>query len=352
TLHADGELFDCIFINNSAGLFGGAITTGLSTDDISVNMTNCYFENNSAPHGGAILIKGENVHVIDSIFKDNKAKTSYGGAIYILGKNAIIANTTFEENMAFKFGAGIFITGSNASIYKSNFTKNLADVGAAIYIIGENASIEDSIFDLHNVKNGTVYIKGNSSLINQSSFHDNIGEYGAAVFIEGYGTSIDSSNFTSNNVTKNGGAIYIIGSNARIIDSSLEFNNAIPDKTDISRGLGGALYIKGNNNIVEGSNFTFNTARNGSAIYTDGLNMILNNTVFDKNQAWSYELNVDASPKTSDYNESDILIDIKHIGGNNIANAIYNTASTDDIYFYNVQYESSRGVHTTGENEI
>ena len=352
TLHADGELFDCIFINNSAGQFGGAITTGLSTDDISVNMTNCYFENNSAPHGGAILIKGESVHVIDSFFKDNKANTSYGGAIYILGKNAIITNTSFLENRALKFGAGIFITGSNASISNSTFTKNIADVGAAIYIIGENARVEDSIFDLHNVKNGTVYIKGNSSLINQSSFHDNIGEYGAAVLIEGYGTSIDSSNFTSNNVTKNGGAIYILGSNARIADSILEFNNAIPDKTDIISGLGGALYIKGNDNIVEGSNFTFNTARNGSAIYTDGINMILNNTVFDKNQAWSYELNVDASPKTSYYNESDILIDIKHIGGNNIANAIYNTASTDDIYFYNVQYESSRGVHTTGENEI
>ena len=352
TLHADGELFDCIFINNSAGQFGGAITTGLSTDDISVNMTNCYFENNSAPHGGAILIKGESVHVIDSFFKDNKANTSYGGAIYILGKNAIITNTSFLENRALKFGAGIFITGSNASISNSTFTKNIADVGAAIYIIGENARVEDSIFDLHSVKNGTVYIKGNSSLINQSSFHDNIGEYGAAVLIEGYGTSIDSSNFTSNNVTKNGGAIYILGSNTRISDSSLEFNNAIPDKADISRGLGGALYIKGNDNIVDGSNFTFNTARNGSAIYTDGINMILNNTVFDKNQAWSYELNVDASPKTSDYNESDILIDIKHIGGNNIANAIYNTASTEDIYFYNVQYESSRGVHTTGENEI
>ena len=160
TLHADGELFDCIFINNSAGQFGGAITTGLSTDDISVNMTNCYFENNSAPHGGAILIKGESVHVIDSFFKDNKANTSYGGAIYILGKNAIITNTSFLENRALKFGAGIFITGSNASISNSTFTKNIADVGAAIYIIGENARVEDSIFDLHNVKNGTVYIKG------------------------------------------------------------------------------------------------------------------------------------------------------------------------------------------------
>ena len=54
----------------------------------------------------------------------------------------------------------------------------------------------------------------------------------------------------------------------------------------ISYGL-----FNGDNNAVEDSLFDNNTARNGSAIYTDGINFVINNTKFNMNQAWSYLLN-------------------------------------------------------------
>ena len=352
TLHSDGELFNCTFINNRAGEYGGAISTGFNGDYISVNITNCSFINNSAPMGGAIQIKGHNVKVTNSIFKENKANESEGGAVFIMGNDALIINSTFQNNFAKTVGAGILINGSDVSVLNSSFNNNIADYGSAVYIIGSNANLFSSNFTNHNVKNGSVYIKGINAYVYDSIFEKNLGESGAGLYVEGLNTTLILSNFSNNNVTAKGGAIYINGSNAQLILSNFLNNNAIPNILDVDSGLGGAVYIKGDNNAIDSSIFNYNTARNGSAIYTDGLNMSLSNTNFDRNQAWSYILASSVNPSLSYFNESDILIDLTLIGGNNIANAIYNTASMDEIYFYNISYVSSKGPKYTGLEEL
>ena len=352
TLHADGELFDCIFINNSAGVYGGAISTGLGAIDISVNISSCIFENNIAPMGGAIQIKGNNVKIVNSIFNGNSANETDGGALFIVGNEALIINSTFDKNFAKDIGAGVLINGSDVSILNSSFNRNIASFGAAVYVVGSNASLFSSNFTNHNLISGAVFIKGVNTYVYDSNFKNNKGENGAAIYINGSNSNLIFNNFTFNNVSKKGGAVYIEGSNANLIASTFLNNSAIPDRSDIGSGLGGALYIKGDNNTIDSSKFSFNTARNGSAIYTDGYKMTLSNTNFDKNQAWSYVLDSFVNPSSSYFNESDILINLTLIGGNNIANAIYNTASTKDIYFYNISYISSKGSKLTGENEI
>ena len=352
TLHSDGELINCIFINNTAGEYGGAISTGFLADDISVNITDCVFINNSAPMGGAIQIKGHNVKVTNSIFEGNEANESDGGAIFIVGNNALIINSTFNCNSAKNFGAGIFINGSDASILNSSFEKNFADYGAAVYVLGANANLFSSNFTNHMIKNGSVYIEGINTYVYDSIFEDNVGESGAGLYIEGSNANLILSNFSHNDVSQKGGAIFIDGSNAKVISSNFLNNNAIPNPNELGSGLGGAIYIKGDENTIDSSIFNFNTARNGSAIYTDGLDMTLSNTSFDKNQAWSYSLNSSVNPVVSYFNESDILINFTLVGGNNIANSIYNAASMDEIYFYNVSYISSKGKKTTSEEEI
>ena len=352
TLHSDGEIINCTFINNRAGEYGGAISTGFDANDISVNITDCTFINNSAPMGGAIQIKGNNVKVTNSKFEENKASQSDGGAVFIVGNDALIINSTFKANSAKNVGAGLLINGSDVSVLNSSFNGNIADYGAGIYVVGSNANLFGSNFTNHNVKNGSVYIKGINTYIYDSSFMKNLGESGAGLFIEGSNTTLILSNFTDNNVSKNGGAVYIIGSNAKLVSSQFIYNNAMPNPSDVLSGLGGAVFIKGNDNIIDSSSFRYNTARNGSAIYTDGLNMVLSNDDFDRNQAWSYVLNSTVKPSVSYFNGSDVLIDLTLVGGNNIANAIYNTASMDEIFFYNVSYISSKGQKLTSNDEI
>ena len=352
TLHSDGEILNCTFINNSAGEYGGAISTGFETDDISVNITNCTFINNYAPMGGAIQIKGNNVKVTNSTFKENKARESDGGAVYIVGNEALIINSSFEDNYAKNVGAGLLINGSKVSVLNSSFNRNNASYGAGVYVVGSDANLFISNFTNHNVKNGSVYIKGIKTYVYDCNFINNTGENGAGLYIQGSNATLILSNFTNNNVTKDGGAVFVVGSNANLIASNFLYNNAIPNASDKKSGLGGAVYIKGNNNTIDSSTFKYNTARNGSAIYTDGKKMNLSNTNFDKNQAWSYVLDSLIKPSSSYFNRSDILINLTLIGGNNIANAIYNTASVNDIYFYNVSYISSKGKKVTSSNEI
>ena len=352
SLHADGELFNCIFINNSAGVYGGAISTGLIGNDISVNISSCIFENNTAPMGGAIQVKGNNVKVVNSTFNGNNASETDGGALFIMGDYALVINSTFNDNFAKGFGAGVMINGSDVSILNSSFNANIASYGGAIYVVGSNANLFSSNFTNHSVINGSVYINGNSTYVYDSNFINNSAENGAAIYINGSNSNLIFDSFTFNNVSKKGGAVYIEGSNAMLIASNFLNNSAIPNVSDIASGLGGALYIKGDNNTVDSSSFSFNDARNGSAIYTDGCHMTLSNTDFDKNQAWSYLLDSLVDPKRSYYNESDIIVNFTLIGGNNIANAIYNTASIDEIYFYNVSYISSKGSKVTGEDEV
>ena len=111
--------------------------------------------------------------------------------------------------------------------------------------------------------------------------------------------------------------------------------------------MGGAIYINGNKNKVSYSEFKYNTARNGSAIYNRGDQFELRNDTFKNNQAWSYLLNAYADPELSNYSKNNtVKVEIIHIAGDNLINAIHNDGSPNDIFFYNVTYEHSTGNKT------
>ena len=76
-------------------------------------------------------------------------------------------------------------------------------------------------------------------------------------------------------------------------------------------------------------------------------------SVWGSGKAWSYLLNISVEPSLSYYMQSNQVINVTHIGGNNIANAIYNTVLPSQIFFYNVTYTTSKfGLKTTGASEI
>ena len=127
--------------------------------------------------------------------------------------------------------------------------------------------------------------------------------------------------------------------------------------------MGGAIFINGNNNEVSYSEFEYNTARNGSAIYNRGNQFVLRDDSFDNNQAWSYLLNAYADPELSYYSKDNtVKVEIIHIAGDNLINAIHNDGSPDEIFFYDVSpdeiffydvtYEHSTGKKTTTREEI
>ncbi len=201
---------------------------------------------------------------------------------------------------------------------------------------------------------GTVYIEGNDFSCTDSEFCENTASHGGAgIYVEGNNSYIYNSKFVKNNASKHGGAIHSIGSHAKILNSKFIDNHAIPNEEDHEYGLGGAIFINGNNNEVSFSEFEYNTARNGSAIYNRGNGFVLNDDSFENNQAWSYLLNAYADPELSYYSKNNtVKVEIIHIAGDNLINAIHNDGSPNGIFFYNVTYEHSTGKKTTGPEEI
>ena len=320
------NVINCSFINCSASLYGGAI--GTSQDYL--NIENCMFFNNTATKGGAIMVGGI-THELDG----NNTQ----------GHNDLINNCSFFYNTATEEGGAVHITGDNNSVIKSYFDDNFAQGGngSAIYVHGENASAHASFFYNHDCEKGTVYIEGNNANVTDSRFENNTASKGGAgIYVNGNYSYLGNNTFVNNNASIHGGAIHSQGDHAVITNSTFYKNNAIPSISEKDQGLGGAIFIRGDYNKISYSDFEGNTARNGSAIYNRGNNLTIDDDSFIENQAWSYLLTVDPDKKRFYYDpEAVVTINVTHIGGDNIINAIHNDGEPKNIFFYNVTYELS-----------
>ena len=320
------NVINCSFINCSASLYGGAI--GTSQDYL--NIENCMFFNNTATKGGAIMVGGI-THELDG----NNTQ----------GHNDLINNCSFFYNTATEEGGAVHITGDNNSVIKSYFDDNFAQGGngSAIYVHGENASAHASFFYNHDCEKGTVYIEGNNANVTDSRFENNTASKGGAgIYVNGNYSYLGNNTFVNNNASIHGGAIHSQGDHAVITNSTFYKNNAIPSISEKDKGLGGAIFIRGDYNKISYSDFEGNTARNGSAIYNRGNNLTIDDDTFIENQAWSYLLTVDPDKKRFYYDpEAVVTINVTHIGGDNIINAIHNDGEPENIFFYNVTYELS-----------
>ena len=415
TPHNNCIVENCRFINNTATKFyGGAISTedGFNINNANVTIRYCYFEGNGAPIGGAIQAKGDYVKIYNCTFKDNDAVqggavflegnnltlvnctfidnnathnldsriitnvtylpqvqvwNAYGGAVYIHGDNAKLDNNVFLYNSAIHTsddsaegkGGAIYIYGDNATLLSSYFDDNFAHSGngSAIYVLGINSTINMCEFYNHDSGRGTLFVRGSHAYVLNSIFKANTATRGGAgIYSIGNNSLVDGCLFENNNATIHGGAIHSHGDYILVVNSKFISNNAHPNDTDLDKGLGGAIYTKGDFNDIAHCEFDFNTARNGSAIYNRGNNLTIEDCNFHFNQAYSYNLFILVTPEVSNYSKNNkIIVNITHIGGDNIINAIYNDGDYKHIFFLNVTYEHSSiagGKRNTGDVKI
>ena len=373
-----GQIKNCSFINNTVNVTSGTQKTAaaglqVSTYDTAINpkhqinITGCYFENNvlihakNKGHGGALCMASPNTYCFNSIFINNKADE--GGAT-TLHSSGTVYNCIFINNTATSLYGGAISTGYedttstlNVNITECYFEGNEAPIGGAVQLKGQNIQIYDSEFYNNSaVEGGACYIQGNKAIIENSTFKENNATYNLSDEV----TTISSSYRTM------GAAVYILGSNSKILNNTFELNNATPKLDENVHGvlvysddcLGGAIYVKGDNTVTNGNDFINNTARNGSAIYTDGLDFQLTNDTFYHNQAYSYLLMTTAEPYETYYKKEPVNITVVHRGGDNIINAIYNKAAFNQIKFLNVSYTktnqdgSDEQIHTNQTSTV
>ena len=392
------------FINNNASEQGGAIDWAEgATNGAIINST---FEKNNATDGGAVSWSGHNGKIIDSNFTDNHASRN-GGAVLWSGINGVIDNTRFvnntaenggavylqncahgtdtnmtikdsyfENNSAVGGGALNWHKGTNATVDNTEFVDNYATRGGAVFINGTDGTIKNSNFTANEaILGGAVYANNEGLTITDSNFDENAAIQGGAAFMNAVDNYIKYSNFTLNNATytlrkvnttgnnnkTKGGAVYIADED-NVIENSKFYNNTAStnrpynnkgnDPSSSDDGFGGAIFVGADKSNITSSEFNDNKACNGSAIYNDAENTLLKDDTFIKNQAWSYKLDVNATPKVNHYGDT-ITIDIaNYTGGDNILNGIYNAKFVNSLTFNNVKYlvnDSESNIGTTAQ---
>ncbi len=337
TFHASGELKDCIFINNTATGFGGAISTGYDgTTGQKVKISNSYFEGNAAPIGGAITTHGNDITVDNSTFISNKAADD-GGAVYVVDDGITVLNSNFGNNSAKNHAGAIYVKGNNVKIQNATFVNNSAHFAGAVRVEGSYVNVLNATF------------------IGNKAISDGVSKSQAgALGISGNNVNIDSSYFANNTVEGDAGAIGVKGSHIKVTNSQFYSNHANPFNNDLNTGLGGAIYSMGNNVTYDNAIFRYNTAVNGSALFVDGV-ASLKNIVFYRNQAYTYALPIIVQNPKNPYGVT-VNVTVVIIGGNNIANAIHHVGQLNDISFDNVTYlfnvNGTIMNRTTGADEL
>ena len=180
TVKAQPTIENCIFEDNHAGTYGGAIGVSDYYEDSHATIINCLFKNNTAAHGGGALSSGSPCSVIRSTFYGN-GQTN-GGTIYINAvtgvetlslSRCIIANTTG--------GSGLkAATGASASFSCSDFWNNSGgDItgGLSPADVDDNTIFKNPYFC--DAANGTYTIVENSPCAaDYSPCGQQIGKYG------------------------------------------------------------------------------------------------------------------------------------------------------------------------------
>ena len=258
-----GTVTNCNFTNNSASVYGGAISMNSGT------VSNCNFTNNTASSGGAVYF--EVGTVINCNFTDNTASV-FGGAIMGSGN---VTNCNFTNNKAFGGGAimgsgnvtncnfinnsasesGGVVLMSSGSVENCNFTNNnVSGNGSAIMMVSGNVTNCNFINNSASESGGAVYFLGEGSVAN-CNFINNTADYVGAVYFNSTG-NVTNCNFNNNNAYY-GGAVYFLGEGS-VANCNFTDNQA--------SHYGGAVYFNGDGD-VRNCNFDNNTARSGGAVY-------------------------------------------------------------------------------------
>ena len=176
---------DCIFTNNKATAFGGAISNYNGTIN---SLNGCIFTNNSAGFGGAIDNNYRTIGtVIDCNFTGNNA--IYGGAISNWEGNITTISGMFTNNTASKSGGaignfkGIINTVNGCNFTNNTATGNSENGGGAIFNYGAITSLSSCNFRGNNATDigGAIYNNGTIDM-HFNMFEDNTATNGSAIY--------------------------------------------------------------------------------------------------------------------------------------------------------------------------
>ena len=231
---------NCLFENNIAGEWGGAI----SVYAVRMNIhSGSQFINNQAIRGGAVHSRGTDLNISTSILENNHADDS-GGAVWIdrdttarLVLNSIVNNiaeiggggiwnlgttiidrTTIDQNQAVQTSAGGIDNDGNLTITYSTISNNTSGglSGGIENKYSGNMVIFNSTISGNQGSGGSAIYNGGQVNLSYSTIAFNYAESGPAVFADSSGAITAKNSIIANNTGDQGncsGTMAVLGDN-------------------------------------------------------------------------------------------------------------------------------------------
>lgn len=210
-----------VFTGNSAASSGGVLYNINNPEDVST-ITNCQFNSNEAPFGGAILMQDGQGFYTDCIFDSNECTNSGAGGLNGFGAVTTFERCEFKDNNSGGGGAGIRQQNdfTQMTVLDCSFTDNSSSSGTAI--LGTQ---------------GGAYVISNTIFQNNSS--DGFG--GALNIFEDSldltTLTVDRCQFIENLAVGQGGAMSIGNADATITNCIFDANFTNENPDDIAAGV-------------------------------------------------------------------------------------------------------------------
>ncbi len=175
------------FVANSALYFGGAISS-LNT---STHVSNCRFEANRAPEGGAVKSECDKqeltFHLEQSFIVANGLQNndrSIGGGISLQATNIVAKHVEFKDNKASQ-GAGVYLSNSRAELKNCVFKNNTAALAGAVFAVSDSVLLLDNTQLAENKANtgGAVTMSQSLLFVQSCDFVSNAANSGGAIQI-------------------------------------------------------------------------------------------------------------------------------------------------------------------------
>ena len=272
------SFYNCLFSDNFS-LKGGAITAVDSDTQISHSS----FTKNSATNAGILASDGI-ILMFNCIVNSNTASGD-GGSLYLEeGSEINITNSEFNENSAFGAGGVMWITKGNVIIKNSSFKKNIAGTNGGVISAKHFCviNIVQTIFFANKAKGGdggVLFGKDTTRVFfNDTQIQQNFGYSSGVMRIDGNSVlELHYSNTNINTGEMNSGA-YFISNNSLFIATHSSF------KGNSGFELGG-IYLAYSTGYFEKCKLTGNHGLTGGAIAISYVNLKISNTVFLENVA-------------------------------------------------------------------
>lgn len=268
-LYSDPTVANCSFSGNVASGGPDVDGGGLCCVYSAPNLTECTFEDNHAPLGGAVHTRSHDVatRFYNCTFMVNDAEG--GGGIYADEADVTLEDCHLEGNAAYgseSTGGGLALSAALGSVTHCTFHSNSSDYrGGAISVsFGGSVLADDSDFVSNSAQEGGAIRGSTTTLLSLTDcrFDSNssIGE-GGAIVCASPGTVVQGCLF-ANNEAEMGAGIRMHTGTLTLSGSSLVNNTATSS--------GGAIRLGECNPIVTSCTFAGNGAPEGSSFYNSG----------------------------------------------------------------------------------